>query len=451
MIWAAALIGFNLLFFRRFYFVDPYCYATSEALDTAFPSSRVLGEWYRRGCRGEIDPYYYPYFSSIPFLQTFYPPNILQAVIGTFLPLDAAFILFSFYMVSHFLLASIGAYFLFGGGIVGLFGAITFAYMGYNVKQNACINCTVAWTPWLLLGASTHNPILFGIALAMGTLAGYWPLWIYLVPMAGFWMGHESLDGILIGASLSLPQIWLAVKYYPKSVRSGKSAGDKTSIGCINLKMLLEGAFPGSVTMGDSVFSTEYTYSVGILGLMLAVLSPPWLLCLTALFYLLASGTALYSILSPFMLRIPARWTYFMGVCLAIGAVYGFREMPPKWQAVILLLQAWNLCITHSHLWPMQPFCQRTERPSHAFGEWKNLPVPHRIPLPYPVTTGQIHHQPTLGYCGGAALQAMSILHGNTDPNGCADHSGSNMSAEDYKWWTTGQKTWADLEARYGK
>lgn len=188
-----ALFLFHLLFFRKFYFQNPFHYATSEPLDTAFPSSRLLGEWYRNGCRGQVDKYYYPYYTSIPFLSSFYPPHVVQSWIGTFLSVDVHFILYSLTMVLHFLFASIGAYLLFQGfGLVpALFGALTLAYMGYNIKQNSCINYTVAWTPWLLLAAETHNPLLFGVSMAMGILAGYWPIWIYMVPLAClYWLSR---------------------------------------------------------------------------------------------------------------------------------------------------------------------------------------------------------------------------------------------------------------------
>ena len=183
---AVGLVLFWLIFFRRFFFVNPFCYATSEPMDTAFPSSRILGEWYRRGCQGEVDPYYYPYYTSIPFLHAYYPPHVIQGFLGSFLGLDKSFILYSFTMVAHFLFASVGAYLLFLplGEVTAFFGSITLAYMGYNIKQNSCINYTVAWTPWLLLGVTTHNPWLTGVAIGMGTLAGYWPLWLYMVPFS---------------------------------------------------------------------------------------------------------------------------------------------------------------------------------------------------------------------------------------------------------------------------
>lgn len=188
MIWFLALLGFNLLFFRRGYW-NPYRYATSEPLDTAYPSLRILGEWYRRRCKGEVDPYYYPYYTSIPFLSSFYPPHVLISIVASKLSLNVGWTLYLWTMFAHFLFASVGAFLLFGGGFPGLFGAITLSYMGYNIKQNSCINYTVAWTPWLLLGASTHQPILFATALGMGTLAGYWPLWLYMVPLGClFWL-----------------------------------------------------------------------------------------------------------------------------------------------------------------------------------------------------------------------------------------------------------------------
>ena len=182
------LLLFHLVFFRRFYFQNPFVYATSEPLDTAFPSSQLLGRCLRDR-RPVEDPYYYPYYRAIPFLGTYYPVHRLQAWLGSFLPINAAWVLYSLTMVLHFLWASIGAYLLFEpmGHLLAYFGAITFGYMGYAVKQNSCINYTLAWVPWVFLGADLHLPFLTGFSLGMMTLAGYWPIALYLWPICGFY------------------------------------------------------------------------------------------------------------------------------------------------------------------------------------------------------------------------------------------------------------------------
>ena len=184
------LILFHLVFFRKFYFQNPFIYATSEPLDTAFPSSQLLGRCLRETKRIS-DPYYYPHYSSIPFLSAYYPVLRLQAWIGSFLSVDSAFRLYSFTMVLHFLFSSIGAYLLFSqfGPLLAFFGAITFGYMGYAIKQNSCINYTLPWIPWVFWGADIHSPIITGISLGMMMLAGYWPIGIYIWPLTGlYWL-----------------------------------------------------------------------------------------------------------------------------------------------------------------------------------------------------------------------------------------------------------------------
>jgi len=90
--------------------------------------------------------------------------------------------------VVHYLWASVGGYLLFSslgyGPWVSIFGAVTLTHTAYAVKQSNSIVYTLAWFPWLLLGAVSGSlPLWLGSA-AMGTLAGYWPLWIYSVPLS---------------------------------------------------------------------------------------------------------------------------------------------------------------------------------------------------------------------------------------------------------------------------
>ncbi len=186
------LVLFNLVFFRRFYFQDPWVFCTSELASTAFPSSQLLGRAIREN-KIPDDPYYYPYYKSIPFLSTFYPPHLLQAYAGAFCRLDIAWLIFCTNLTLHFLWASIGAYLLFSvfDPYVALFGAVSLAYMGYCIKQNPGIIYTVAWVPWLLCGAEAHDVWLFGTSLGAIILAGYWPIGIYAGALGClYWLLH---------------------------------------------------------------------------------------------------------------------------------------------------------------------------------------------------------------------------------------------------------------------
>ena len=122
---------------------------------------------------------------ALPFLSTFYPPHALSAWLGSFLPLNAAFILYGLTMVLHFLWCSLGAWSIlqsFLPPLPALFGAVILSHLGYAMKQNSCIVYTLAWSPIWLLACQASMTILSGISLGMMLLAGYWGI---AFPIAG--------------------------------------------------------------------------------------------------------------------------------------------------------------------------------------------------------------------------------------------------------------------------
>ena len=189
------LTCFHLLLFRRFYFQNPYVYATSEALEQGFPSWLHLGRCLRHRQRVS-DPYYYPDYAALPFLSTYYPPHRLSAWLGSFLSLNGAWRLYATTMALHFLFCSLAAYILLVNhltmsSLTALFGAVTFSSLGYSMKQNSCIVYTLAWVPIWLLSAMQHSISLSAISLGMMLLAGYWPIAIYTIPLGGLlWLIH---------------------------------------------------------------------------------------------------------------------------------------------------------------------------------------------------------------------------------------------------------------------
>lgn len=179
------LTCYHLLLFRHFYFINPYVYARSEALEQGFASSLLLGRALRRG-RLPHDPSYYPNYLGLPFLSSFYPPHMAQAWLSTFLPLDQAWILYSLTMVLHFYACSVSVYILLITHVPtwgALFGAVSLSSLGYAMKQNSCINYTVAWVPVWLLSLQAGNWLLAGISGGMMLLAGYWPIALYAIPL----------------------------------------------------------------------------------------------------------------------------------------------------------------------------------------------------------------------------------------------------------------------------
>ena len=262
---------------------------------------------------------------------------------------------------------------------------------------------------------------------------------------------------LLIGLLIGGIQIAKTASYYPKSIRSGKTYAQLTEIGKVSPLQFLRGLIrPLPIRMVDGLFSTEITASVGLTGLLMAFLARDvrfWGALI--LFILLAQGGWLFRLTSKFQLRLPARWTYFAGLTLAVMATLGFSQLSllGPMTHVLLLAQVANLLLIHPKLWPMEPFCQRWEKPSWVFREEAVARLrgkPRVQGLPYPLTTGQIHHIRTLGYSGGSQLKAMAWLRNDINPNGSGDHLGRNMDKDKLAWWMEGHP-WSALEEAYGR
>ena len=239
-----------------------------------------------------------------------------------------------------------------------------------------------------------------------------------------------------LGLLIALPQLIPALRYFPKSIRNGSSTQDKASIGSVPVLRLLKGLVTTRThDQVDGVFYPEACGYVGVIGLLAALFSPSWhqwVLVIVAGVLTLGRRTPVFRWCAPLMLRIPARMVYFVGFGLVFMAVSGLATLHLTQQAllVICLLQAWDLCMNTSRLWPMEPFVQRWERPSKALAHpvvaflKKNLGN-HRVSgLPFPLTTGQLCQFRSLGYNGGSGLKSMATLRGTLDnPMGGGGHS----------------------------
>lgn len=180
---------YHLVLFRRFYFQNSYCYASSELLEQGYSSWVALGRAYRAG-HLVTDDTYYPDAHALPFLSSFYPPHAVTAWMSSFLTLNQAWGLYMVTMVSHCYLASVSVYILATHmGFAPLpagFASLTLSTLGYAMKQNSSIVYTCAWVPSLCLAAQLNSMGLFGISLGMMLLAGYWPI---ALPATGLGMG----------------------------------------------------------------------------------------------------------------------------------------------------------------------------------------------------------------------------------------------------------------------
>ena len=257
---------------------------------------------------------------------------------------------------------------------------------------------------------------------------------------------------ILLGLLIGGIQILQTASYYQKSIRSGKTYAQLTEIGKVHPLQFLKGLLrPLPIRMVDGLFSTEITASVGLTGLLMASLTRDVRLWgLLVVFMLLATGGWLFRLTAKFQLRLPARWMYFVGLTLVVMATLGFSQlslMHPM-TYVLLIAQVANLILVHPKLWPMEPFVQRLERPSQACRGHAPFTTQRVQGLPYPCTTGQLHHIKTLGYNGGSQLKAMAWLRGDTNPNGSGDHFGNNMAPDKLAWWLQ-QDSWQAMEKAY--
>jgi len=240
-----------------------------------------------------------------------------------------------------------------------------------------------------------------------------------------------DLFGALILCAVAGAQIALTRWYLPKSIRSGKSYADKTRLGKIPFSASLRGLVcPRWRGQVDGVFHHEIVAYVGAGGLIMALLSRDavlWGVCFALL--LLSRGGRLFRALSPIMMRIPARWLYFVAVTLTFMAVVTLTTLPLPWIKVLVLLQCWDLIMNTSQFMTIEPFSQRWERPSEVFNSplvdfLKENLGQHRISgLPYPLRTGQLHGFKTLGYNGGAQLKAMAAFRYDSNPDGSGAHS----------------------------
>lgn len=243
-----------------------------------------------------------------------------------------------------------------------------------------------------------------------------------------------------LGFLLSAVQWIPSLLYYKKSIRSGKSYQQKAEIGKVGIRELFLGIFrPDYRALVNGVFYPEICASVG-LGIFFAFFSTSrhqWIAL--SVFSTLAAGRWLFKILNPVMLRIPARWMYFVGLTLSFMAVDGFSRSGH--QPLVLCLQGMFLVLVHSQLWPMTPFVQMRESPSRAMLSdlslflYKNLDGMRIAGLPFPLTTGQLIHAKSLGYNGGSQLKAMAEFRLDRNPNGSGDHAGNYLFEPDLVWY----------------
>ena len=253
-------------------------------------------------------------------------------------------------------------------------------------------------------------------------------------------MGALSLATAL-GMLIAWPQLWQTWHYYPCSIRHGKTYAQKTDIGNLSLRRLLLGGLTTRLhDVPDGVFYPEACWYIGLVGLGSACYAfwigvvPVWLVVVLGCAVCLSTGrrTPTNRLFAWAYWRIPARFTYVIGLVMAWCAVLAFQHLslriPDRVVWVLLLLQMFDLVMNLPQVLPMQPFVQRWERPERAFGG--TLPQFLRLHsqgyrvsgLPYPLRTGQVNRIMTLGYNGGSQAQWMATFRHDLTPNGSGAH-----------------------------
>jgi hypothetical protein len=170
------LIVYWLLFYGHILF-DPFKISSSEILEYDFPIMRLAGECWKKG---ELphDEYYYSDFIGVrPMLL--YPVNILSSIWMASVPLDRAFKGLVFNVLVHNLITSFFAFFLFGGGLLGLFGALAWTYMAYHVQQSITRTQGFCWLTGTLCFLSLSRPVLAGVSLGLMVLCANPPYTLY--------------------------------------------------------------------------------------------------------------------------------------------------------------------------------------------------------------------------------------------------------------------------------
>jgi len=235
------------------------------------------------------DDIYYGYPACIPFLSMFYWPNVLVSKFSKWLSLDGAFRLYSYFILAHYLLASLIAY-----KVLGLFGAITLTYAGYCIKpQTPSFVYTMTWMPGMLL------PGWMGIfSCFMAITGGYWPILVYFMPIAVF-LKPWCLLGLIAALCQIIPFMW----YWPKSIRAEEKV-DK-NFGRLPWRKLADLFIPKKdVTPINGVHYPEVEMYMGIAVLFIWQVSWWWVPAILSV--LIAVGQ-----LPPFQ-RIPSRSLYLL-------------------------------------------------------------------------------------------------------------------------------------------
>jgi len=393
------------LFFIIFWFPvirNPYYIAYGEALDTDFPTFRLCGEYWRR-LRIPEDPYYFKDLIGVR-AGTLYPINAILSLISSYFGIDGAWIIYVWNGLLHSFATSILAYFMFGQGLYGLFGALAWSYGAYHIKTTLWYLQTFTWITAAITFTELHMPFWSGVSLGMLLLCGHPPL---VVMFSMVFIPYAVMRGVYPNPIL-LIGVYQWYRYYRYGKTSVRKCQDKT-VGKLPLAAYLWALMPVRYReFIGGIGPEEWSFYVGPLVFALALFGHGhcWLLVILAI--ILSAG-------KPFILfRFPYRWGYFAMLGTVVLAVDGFRNLNTNQVLINTILVFTGISLLHNqYLIRPYPFAQYPIKPSEVFSTplLKYLEYHARgyrvNNLPYPVYTGQIDHIKTPGYTGGNHIYSV--------------------------------------------
>ncbi len=357
-LWRAALL-------RGYVFHSDICYFFE-------PVKAFMHEGLRAGRLPLWSPYL---FCGYPMaaegqIATFYPPAVL---ISWLLPSFGAV---NWLLITHLMLAGVGAYLLARSLGITRFGAwlaaFIFSFSGYLYAhlQHVSLVCAAAWLPLVLLFIErawrdrlTPNAVLAAMTWAASALCGH-PQTTFLITLATlFWIGWRSIQAqkarergvlpravklatLLFGLGLGLAAVQLLLT---AELSATAPHGDRGSLLYVTSFSLLPkhllGIFvpnwQGTIafdTYRGNLYYWEYVLYIGLVPLLLALVGASrrrgWVLAglaASALVLALAMGNPIYELLR-FLpgfrdFRVPARYVFLFTFAMAMLAGLGWDTL----------------------------------------------------------------------------------------------------------------------------
>ena len=372
------IVLIHLAFWWKFY-RNPWLLCTSETASNFFPYWRWFGKNLRKGTFKLTDNVYYGSGASIPFLSTFYPPNLLSSFIGAFLSDSGAFRLYVYQQLLHSLLTCLGAYWMlsfYTSPVICMFGALSLTYNAYMIRpQTPCFMFTAAWIPIFLVKGWVGM-----VAFGMAVLGGYWPILLTGLPIVLY------NPSCLWGIAYASPQVIPFLRYFPTSIRAKKRADSHW--GRMPLKRFF---FALRWPENGMIHYPEYSFGVGIC-LPLA---------LYHFFFQHFGGWALFAIYGFigsqgwFVLdRIPARFVYLVSFSLVMGGIFALHSLQTNDLMLPLMILQGFLLWKNRDIYPSFPFSQW----------WRKITEHEFVGTEWPNNTGYMNGVGHQTYYGGFSL-----------------------------------------------